>query len=533
MKEGEEKTPVLGNRRIQILIGLVLISLILAYVMGLKFGIEFVGGTRIPITLEKPVNQQTMMEIVNIIKTRVSKFGLTQVVVRGVGETQVYVEVPKSDSSLVSEIERIVNMEGRYEGIVDGRLAVDGREIMPGSIRQGGARVSGNRVTWEVDFAITHEAAKKFGEVAFGKTGYPVYMFLDRPENSFVLVNSSVLFNASVSGPDALGLLREASVRDSDAIQILFLENWEQDKVHIRQYNFTNMTKAIISADTPESVIRDLEALNFTIVKKTPDEMIPAYSLAGDRKFVEKWSAIGLLSAPTLSEGVTKGSAGQFYIINGPASGATIQEQTVDAEREMRNLKSILSGGALPVRVILGSSTTIPAPLGAEFLRYSLIGLACALVAVVLLVVIRYRHPKLILPILLISMAELVILACIMGSVGTIDLSAMAGIIAAIGTSVDAQIIVTDELTKRTAHDTTKRKLEKAFSIITTNAMIAIVAMVPLLFSGLIETIGFATTLTMGYALGVFITRPAYGVIAGRILEIDEQQEELHAKKAL
>ncbi len=519
----KERTQVLADRRIQTLIVLVVLSLLLAYTMGIKFGIEFEGGTRIPITLEKRVSQETMSEIVNIVKTRVSKFGLTQVVVRGVGETQIYVEVPKSDSSLVSEIERIVKKEGNYEGVVDGRLAVDGRDIIPGSIRPEGVQVSGSRVTWSIGFAINHEAAKKFSDVVFGKANYPVYMFLDRPEDSFVLISSERLRgNKSISDSDALDMARAAGVRDSDAIYILLLDNWEQEKAAIPNYNFTNNSKAIVSEDTPESVLNDLKAFNFTIVKKTPAEMTPEYNLAGERRFVEKWPAIGLLSAPVLSPGLTKGTAGQFYSINGPATGATQSEQILNAEKEMRDLKSILSGGALPVRVILGSSTTIPAPLGAEFLRYSIIGLACALFAVVILVVARYRHPKLILPIMLISLAELTILICIMGSVGTIDLSAIAGIMAAIGTSVDAQIIVTDELTKKGSQEGTRRKLEKAFSIITTNALVAICAVVPLLFSGLIETIGFATTLTLGYALGVFITRPAYGVIAGRILEGDE-----------
>jgi preprotein translocase subunit SecD len=519
----KEDIPITSDRRIQIVIGLVLLSVLLAYFMGIKFGIEFEGGTRIPITLEKSVNQQTMADMVNIIKTRVSKFGLTQVVVRGVGETQIYVEVPKSDSSLVTDIEKLVKREGKYEGIVDGRLAVDGREIIPGSIRQEGVTSTGSRVSWSVGFAISPEAAKKFSDAAYGKAGYPVYMFLDRPENSFVIISRDrLLGNTSLAESDALDMLGAASVKDSDAIQIFVLENWDDQKKAIGQYNFTNETKAIIAEDTPASVVSELRAMNITIVTKTADEMIPVYSLNGEKRFVEKWTAIGLLSAPVLSEGVTKGSAGQLYTINGPAAGSTTQEQLVNADKEMRDLKSILSGGALPVRVILGSSTTIPAPLGAEFLRYSIIGLACALLAVVLLVAIRYRHPKLIIPILLISLAELTIIVCIMGSVGTIDLSAMAGIISAIGTSVDAQIIVTDELTKRDTQDSTRRKLEKAFGIITTNATIAIVAMVPLLFSGLIETIGFATTLTMGYMLGVFITRPAYGVIAGKLIASDD-----------
>ncbi|MFH1448120.1 MAG: hypothetical protein ABIG39_04615 [Candidatus Micrarchaeota archaeon] len=519
MKE-EGKTRLIDDRRIQMLIGVVVLSLLMAYLMGIKFGIEFEGGTRIPITLEKPVNSRTMSEIVNTIKTRVSKFGLTQVIVKGVGESQVYVEVPKSDSGLVGEIERIVKKEGRYEGIVDGQLAIDGREIIPGSIRQEGTQIIGSRVTWSVGFAITREAAEKFGRTVFGKGGYPVYMFLDRPENAFILIKRDVLLsNTSLSELDALELLRDTTTKNDDVIRIFLLENWNEERGSLGQYNFTNETKAIVAEDIPENVVADLEASNITVIRKTIGEMTPVYNLIGEHRFVEKWAAIGLLSAPTLSEDITKGSAGQLYTINGPATGLTLDEQLINAEKEMKELKSILSGGALPVRVILGSSMTIPAPLGAEFLRYSVVGLVGALLAIVVLVSARYRRPKLIFPILVVSVAEMTILVCIMGSVGTIDLSAMAGIIAAMGTSVDAQIIVTDELTRGDIRESVKRKLEKAFSIIVTNASIAIIAIVPLLFSGLLEVIGFATTLAMGHALGVLVTRPAYGVLASRLVE--------------
>jgi len=173
---------------------------------------------------------------------------------------------------------------------------------------------------------------------------------------------------------------------------------------------------------------------------------------------------------------------------------------------------------------VVGSTTTVPAPLGAEFLRYSVVGALAALLAIVLLVSVRYRTPKVIIPIVLISVAELIILVAIVGSF-TIDLSAMAGIIAALGTSVDAQIIVTDELLKRgtavSGEGSAKRKLEKAFFIIVTNAIVATVALIPLLFSGLVEIIGFATSTILGVTLGVLITRPAYGAIIEKLFETE------------
>ena len=154
-----------------------------------------------------------------------------------------------------------------------------------------------------------------------------------------------------------------------------------------------------------------------------------------------------------------------------------------------------------------------------------MIGVVCALVAVAIFVGLRYRHLRVIAAILSISVSEFIVLSAILGSF-TIDLAGVAGIIAAIGVGVDAQIVITDELLKKelSLHE----KLSHAFDIIKMNAVVAIVAMVPLLFSGLVEVIGFAIASILGMLLGFLLSRPAYSVLAEKILEGDELRE--HAK---
>jgi preprotein translocase subunit SecD len=94
----------------------------------------------------------------------------------------------------------------------------------------------------------------------------------------------------------------------------------------------------------------------------------------------------------------------------------------------------------------------------------------------------------------------------------------MAGIIAAIGVGVDAQIVITDELLKKTS-GTQQERLENAFGIITTNVTVAIFAMVPLLFSGMVEIIGFAISTILGALLGLLISRPSYAALVQNISE--------------
>jgi preprotein translocase subunit SecD len=93
----------------------------------------------------------------------------------------------------------------------------------------------------------------------------------------------------------------------------------------------------------------------------------------------------------------------------------------------------------------------------------------------------------------------------------------MAGIIAAIGVGVDAQIVITDEILRKSEEDTEER-IGHAFAIIKTNVIVASLSMLPLLFSGLVEIIGFAISTILGSLLGYLLSRPAYAAMVGRIV---------------
>jgi preprotein translocase subunit SecD len=98
----------------------------------------------------------------------------------------------------------------------------------------------------------------------------------------------------------------------------------------------------------------------------------------------------------------------------------------------------------------------------------------------------------------------------------TIDLPAIAGMIAAIGTGVDQQIIIADESIrgeKEKAVFTMKEKLKRAFFIVFGAAATVIGAMLPLMFLGVGLVKGFAITTIIGVLVGVLVARPAYARI--------------------
>jgi len=103
-----------------------------------------------------------------------------------------------------------------------------------------------------------------------------------------------------------------------------------------------------------------------------------------------------------------------------------------------------------------------------------------------------------------------------------LDLAAVAGILAVVGTGVDHQIVITDELMKGEgdAELSFVNRIKNAFFIIMAAASTTIVTMLPIVLFGFGfgKLIGFAITTIVGVLVGVFITRPAFGELAKKVL---------------
>ena len=93
-----------------------------------------------------------------------------------------------------------------------------------------------------------------------------------------------------------------------------------------------------------------------------------------------------------------------------------------------------------------------------------------------------------------------------------LDLAAIAGIIAAVGTGVDDQVVITDEILSKESVNW-KERYKKAFFVIMTAYLTAVASMIPLLMAGVGLLKGFAIATIIGVTIGVFVTRPAYANI--------------------
>ena len=244
--------------------------------------------------------------------------------------------------------------------------------------------------------------------------------------------------------------------------------------------------------------------------------------LVGNEQYLSKKLDLYLDSELTDSLYISaslKGLETTTFTIQGSGAGNSKQEAFNDALANMKKLQTILITGSLPVKLEIVKTDIISPALGKEFLRTTIIALIFAVIAVGVILAVRYRRAVIAVPIMLTSLSEIIIIFGIAALIKqSIDLAAIAGILATVGTGVDAQLVITDEVlaSGQQAAYNWKEKLKRSFFIIMGSYSTVIAAMIPLLLIGAGLLKGFAIVTIIGATIGVFVTRPAYA----RIIEV-------------
>jgi preprotein translocase subunit SecD len=219
-----------------------------------------------------------------------------------------------------------------------------------------------------------------------------------------------------------------------------------------------------------------------------------------------------------------KGQAVTQIAISGSGVGRNQQEAFNSAAANMKRLQTILVTGSLPVKLNIVKTDSISPTLGEEFVNNAIIMSLAAALAVSVIIGWRYRKMIIAVPILVTMLSEILIMIGIGTFMGwNLDMSAIAGILIAIGTGVNHQIVITDEILKgetdeHAAHNWRER-IKRAFMIIMLAYVTVLVAMIPLIFAGAGLLKGFAITTILGASVGVFITRPAYSEFIETVLK--------------
>jgi len=222
-----------------------------------------------------------------------------------------------------------------------------------------------------------------------------------------------------------------------------------------------------------------------------------------------------------------KGSVATQISISGSGQGSDRNEAIESTKAEMKTLQTILITGSLPFKLEIVKIDQISPNLGEEFTKQIFLAGLFAIIAVSIVVFIRYRKVKASLALVTVSLSEVLIILGAASLIGwNLDLPSIAGIIAAIGTGIDSQLIILDEAQDK--HESIKQRIKKALFIIVTAFTTTFVAMIPLTgflgfmgigaaSAGLLK--GFAVTTLIGITTGVLISRPAFADIARQLEE--------------
>jgi len=214
-----------------------------------------------------------------------------------------------------------------------------------------------------------------------------------------------------------------------------------------------------------------------------------------------------------------KGQSTTQIQISGSGTGRTKQEASTNSLADMKKLQTVIITGSLPVKLNIVKIDTISPSLGEEFLRNVLYVGLLVILAVVAVVMFRYRNLKIAIPMVITLLIEMILILGFAALVGwNLDLAAIAGIIIIAGTGVDHLIILTDETIKGEAITDWKRKLKAAMFIILGAYFTVLASMLPLLWAGAGLLKGFALTTIAGTSFGVLLARPAYVIVIERLL---------------
>jgi len=480
----------------------------------LQFGLDLQGGTRVLLKPKENVTQDTAYQIISTLETRSNAYGLREIK---------FQPLIIGDTFLIQ-----IEAAGLQRDIVENLLATQGKFEA--------------KIIKPVD--ITGDAAIQLGQEKF-----PVKITGEDIEINNSLISKNKTFRLK-------------------NIEFEYV-NKTQDRIFLLASVYSGQDIELVSTDPQSSAVAPQSggyAFYFTVfVSKEGAEKF-ADVTAGipsklDFQTGERYldtSLLLYLDDEIVSQlSVSEALAGEIF--QSPQIQG-FRETYEEAFGEKLRLQTILRSGALPTTLETVSVNTISPTLGSEFLITSLYAGILAGTIVFLVILGRYRSLKTVIPLVLISLSEVIIIigiaaandsviwgvailvnlfiisavwwkkresdifawigAIMIPLIGmlswTIDLPTIGGIIAAIGTGVNDLIIIADEALggrKKEITEDAKTRIKRAMFTIFGAAAIIIAAMIPLMFLGVGLVRGFAITTIVGVLVGIFITRPVYAKI--------------------
>lgn len=446
----------------------------------LKFGLDIEGGIRALLSLNQSDNL-TVEQTISTLQTRINLYGLREANLRAItSEEQAFVEVEIAGGTQ-QEITDLLQRQGSFEATIPLiiKLANDAGSF---------------------DFSSRHTVAVS--------------------SNNTVMIDNN-----------SLGIGQSVFVDNTK----LTLEDVQPSAVNLTALAFSGSDITLVYFDPQHAS-----------VQSTQGGYEWQFQVRLSQEAAERFAAITKNLEVVFEQGNKQSylsSKIYLYLDNEPVDslnivsdlkGKVIQEpsvtgfaETLDlASKEQKRLQTILRSGALPTHLDVASLEVLSPKLGEAFISNIILALVGAMLAVAVVITIRYRRLKVIVPMIVTSMSEVLILFGASVVIGwTIDLASVAGILAIVGTGVDAQIILIDQTLKGgTEQLTLKERVKRALFMIFGSGGTVVGAMLPLMILGFGLLRGFALTTIIGVIVGIFITRPAFGELIKLIMARQLQQ---------
>lgn len=429
----------------------------------LKFGLDINGGTR---ALVKVNSTEAIDQTIQTLQTRINLFGLRESSFRAIDKNFIEISIAGGTRDELSDL---LSRQGKFEAKI------------PFAVRLSNGK---GEITLDKKYEVTLEGDKvRIGDSIAG-------------ENETLEI-STVKFTINKISKD---INFTALVFTGNDIKIVFIDP-QRSRIERAETGYRWQFSVQLSNEgaqrfawVTKNVPSLIDYLESKIYLYLDDKLIDALNIAS----------------------TLKGKVETEISITG---GAPTQQ---DAVKEKAKIQSILRSGALPVAIEIAQLDTISPNLGQSFLYNALLAAGAAVIGVAAVVTARYKKPKLVFPMMTTSLSEVIIILGASALIGlTIDLPFIAGIIATIGTGIDAQIIILDQaMRKEERIETLHEKLARAFFIIFGSAGTVIAAMIPLLFLGFGLLRGFAIVTIIGVLSGILITRPAFGAIIEKLVKV-------------
>ncbi len=427
----------------------------------LKFGLDIKGGVHAVIEPNESSNG-TLQQIISTLQTRINVYGLREASFRPVyHEGRGFIDFSIAGGN-AEELKQLIERQGKFEA--------------------------------KIPLVIFNSTKIKLDED---------YIFTIKDDNSILIDGTEVPKDFELSG-----------IR-------FVLENIENNRINLTSHVFDGNDIITVYFDPQRSGVQYTGNYQwfFTVQLSTRGAQKFAWvtqNLAVTGAYLESPINMYLDGNPIDSLSISSSLKGRVETEISITGGSSTFDE---AENDKLRLQSILRSGALPTSIAIVQLDTISPTLGSGFLQGALAAGLAAIIGISLVIFVRYRKLKIVVPLIIFSFSEVIVILGVAVAIGwTIDIAAIAGIIAVVGTGVDSQIIIVDQATRERVLSLNER-MKRAFFIIFGAAGTVIAAMLPLMVLGFGLLRGFAITTIIGVLAAVLITRPAFGVVIQRLVK--------------